>query len=685
MSDRQIGKYKIIEEVGRGGFGTVYRARDTLLDREVALKVLHPQLLIDPDFLARFQQEARTAAALKHPHIVTIHELGEAEGVWYIAMEFLEGRPLDRLIRSEGSLAPDQALTIARDIGAALDYAHGRRLVHRDVKPSNILIDAEGWATLTDFGLVRAALLSTLSTTMGLIGTPAYMSPEQCEGEELDGRSDLYALGVVLYETLTGKVPFRAETPLAVMRGHTDKAPPSPRDLNPALAMEVEPVLLKALAKKRDERYQSGAALADALDQALQAGTKGAAQAERLADLAGQAQAALQAKDWTGVLAACQEIATVDPSYPDLPALRAQVEGGQRRQAQETAEQERQARLTRLYEQIVARERSGDWAGVVELARQLEAEQPGYRDVAKRLSKADSRLKEEAESAQRKLAERERQAEKASQDQAAKDGLATPSTTTARSRLPGWIWIVAGTLVVAALAIALSSGGFHVGPKAEPVRATDTPQSQQVAELSPSTPPTATPRPSATATVTPTSKPTNTATPWPTATYTRTPTRTPRPTATFTRTPTRTLRPTATRTRTPTPTSKPKPKATAGPKALVSVTVRVNALDDWQGTGVQVKQGQTLDIRYLSGEWYACPGCYCTADGWDWIDNCCGVDFRFCGLIGRLNAPYQSPFGIGSHKSFVAPVDGELQLRMNDSDRPDNSGSITVQVQVFAP
>jgi serine/threonine protein kinase len=269
MDTRQVGKYKIVEEIGRGGFGTVYRARDTMLDRVVALKVLHPQLMVDPTFLARFQQEARAAANLKNPHIVTIYDLGETEGVWYIAMEYLAGRPLDRMISQEGPLEPERALAIARDIGAALDHAHGQGLVHRDVKPSNIVVAADGSATLTDFGLVRAALMSTVSTAMGLIGTPAYMSPEQCEGQELDGRSDLYALGVVLYEMLTGQVPFQADTPLAVMRGHADKPPPPPRKLNPELPAGVEAVVLKALAKGRGDRYQSGEELAAALKGAL--------------------------------------------------------------------------------------------------------------------------------------------------------------------------------------------------------------------------------------------------------------------------------------------------------------------------------------------------------------------------------------------------------------------------------
>ncbi len=271
MSTRRVGKYEILDEIGRGGFGTVYRARDTMLDRVVALKVLHPQLLVDPTFLTRFQQEARTAARLNHPYIVTIHELGETEGVWHIAMAFLPGRPLDRIMREEGPLEPERALTVARDIGAALDHAHSLDLVHRDVKPSNIIVGDDGHATLTDFGLVRAALQSTLSTTMGLIGTPTYMSPEQCEGEELDGRSDLYALAVVLYEMLTGRAPFQADTPLAVMRGHADKPPPPPRALNPRLSEPLEAVLLRSLAKDRAARYASGAGLAEALEQALQA------------------------------------------------------------------------------------------------------------------------------------------------------------------------------------------------------------------------------------------------------------------------------------------------------------------------------------------------------------------------------------------------------------------------------
>jgi len=212
MSDsapEKLGKYKIIEEVGRGGFAAVYKAVDTTLDRTVALKVLAPHLLWDPTFVQRFQWEAKVAANLDHPHIVTIHEVSQIEGVYLIAMQFLEGRTLSQILEAEGPLPVSQVQAIIEQIASALDYAHARGFVHRDVKPSNIIVSEDGQATLTDFGLVKAGEGTKLSTTGVVFGTPEYMSPEQAEGEKLDARSDVYSLGVVLFEMLAGRPPLR--------------------------------------------------------------------------------------------------------------------------------------------------------------------------------------------------------------------------------------------------------------------------------------------------------------------------------------------------------------------------------------------------------------------------------------------------------------------------------------------
>jgi WD40 repeat protein len=269
---RRIGRYEILEEIGRGGFAVVYRARDTVLDRIVALKVLHPQLTIDSKFIQRFYQEARTAAGLHHPNIVTVHEVGEDQGLHYLAMALLPGRTLDEwLDRVKGPLPPGQVVSITVQIASALDLIHQRGLMHRDVKPNNIMVDEEGQATLLDFGIVRAAEGTRLTTTMTLLGTPEYMSPEQARGEEMDARSDVYALGVVVYQMCTGREPFSATSPIVVLRLHVDEPPPPPQELNPRLSPEVVRVLSKALAKDRDARYQTAGEMAQALREAVEA------------------------------------------------------------------------------------------------------------------------------------------------------------------------------------------------------------------------------------------------------------------------------------------------------------------------------------------------------------------------------------------------------------------------------
>ncbi|NIO69140.1 MAG: protein kinase, partial [Anaerolineae bacterium] len=270
----KFGKYKIIEEVGRGGFADVYKAIDTTLDRTVALKFLEPRLLREPTFVERFQREAKLAANLKHPNIVIIHEFGWEAGTVYMAMEFLEGRTLKEVILEEGALPPGRIVNMVGQMASALDYAHRRGLVHRDIKPSNIMVRADGHVTVMDFGIAKAATLTAWTTTGRIFGTPEYMSPEQAEGKALDARSDVYSLGVVVYEMITGKVPFSGTTPLSIMRGHADKPPPRPSGINPDVSSVVEAVLLKALAKKREERYQSAGEMARALKEAIEARAK---------------------------------------------------------------------------------------------------------------------------------------------------------------------------------------------------------------------------------------------------------------------------------------------------------------------------------------------------------------------------------------------------------------------------
>lgn len=220
--------------------------------------------------MQRFHQEAQAAAGLHHPHIVTVYEVGEEAGQHCLAMAFLPGRTLDELA-SEGPLPVEPVISIIEQVAEAVDAIHGQGLVHRDVKPGNIMVDDSGWATLLDFGIVRAAQGTRLTTTMTVLGTPEYMAPEQAEAEqadEIDWRADIYALGVVAYELLVGRAPFTGASPMAVLYKHVHEPPPTPTAVNPDLPPGLEPVLLKALAKRREERFQRAGVFAAALHEA---------------------------------------------------------------------------------------------------------------------------------------------------------------------------------------------------------------------------------------------------------------------------------------------------------------------------------------------------------------------------------------------------------------------------------
>ena len=288
--DTLVGKnldqtYRIDQVLGRGGMGTVYRARDVNLNRDVAIKVMHQQFTGDQGFRARFLQEARAIAALDHPGIVQVYAIGQAQGLLYIVMDFIPGQTLHawlkRLADEHKLISLDESLRVVRRIAWALHYAHEKGVLHRDIKPANIMLkpndpamqgegDLPFHPVLTDFGLAKLAEGGLQTQTGTTMGTPAYMSPEQCLGYEPDRRADIYALGILLYELVTGRVPFAAKSLTEAIRMHTQEPPPPPRSVNPNLPVEVENVVLRALAKRKEDRYATAREMADALQGALE-------------------------------------------------------------------------------------------------------------------------------------------------------------------------------------------------------------------------------------------------------------------------------------------------------------------------------------------------------------------------------------------------------------------------------
>jgi basic membrane protein A len=269
LTGKQLGPYQIVAPLGEGGMAAVFRAYQPGMERYVALKILPRHFADDPEFAARFQREARILAQLQHPHILPVFDYGQVEGYSFIVMPFVPSGTLTDSMQGQPLPLPRIRQVISQ-VGDALSYAHGRGLVHRDVKPSNVLIDESGNCLLTDFGLARMVEASVNLTSIGTImGTPAYMSPEQGSGSKIDSRSDIYSLGIILYEMATGRVPYRAETPVAVVFMHTSAPLPLPRSVNPDLPEAVERVILKALARNPDDRYQTAEDLVAALKRAI--------------------------------------------------------------------------------------------------------------------------------------------------------------------------------------------------------------------------------------------------------------------------------------------------------------------------------------------------------------------------------------------------------------------------------
>jgi beta-lactam-binding protein with PASTA domain/predicted Ser/Thr protein kinase len=250
------GRYRIVRKLGSGGMADVYLAEDEELGRRIAIKILNDRHANDEQFVERFRREAKNAAGLSHPNIVSIYDRGEAEGTYYIAMEYLDGRSLKELVVARGPLPIGDAIDATRQVLAALRFAHRKGVVHRDIKPHNVMADADGRLKVTDFGIARAGV-SQMTEAGSIIGTAQYLSPEQARGAAVDQRSDLYSVGVVLYEMLTGKTPFTGETPVEIAMKHLSDPPRPPSLERPDISPDLDMVVLRALAKSPDDRFQT--------------------------------------------------------------------------------------------------------------------------------------------------------------------------------------------------------------------------------------------------------------------------------------------------------------------------------------------------------------------------------------------------------------------------------------------
>src|SRR5437763_2252833 len=266
------GRYTVVRKLGAGGMANVYLAEDQELGRRVAIKILNERHANDEQFVERFRREAKNAAALSHPNIVSIYDRGEAEGTYYIAMEYLEGRSLKELIVARGPAPLTVSVEYARQILSALRFAHRHGIVHRDIKPHNVLVDAEGRVKVTDFGIARAGT-SQMTEAGSIVGTAQYLSPEQARGTNVDQRSDVYSLGIVLYELLTGTVPFNGDTPVEIAMKHLSTLAEPPSAKRPEMPRDLDLIVMRALAKDPADRYQD----AEEMDADLERFARGAA------------------------------------------------------------------------------------------------------------------------------------------------------------------------------------------------------------------------------------------------------------------------------------------------------------------------------------------------------------------------------------------------------------------------
>lgn len=387
----QLGKYKILHEIGKGGFATVYEAQDTRLGRRVALKVISGEFSQDESFSRRFEQEATAAASLHHPHIVTIYDYGSLEGLSYLAMRLINGQTLRDYLDAQKRLSLEKALPVLSQLADALDYLKDRRLVHRDLKPGNVMLEEKGGllsVTLTDFGLVRSLERSVAITqSEGILGTPAYLAPEQVDPTqwgEITPLTDVYSLGVMAYEMLVGQLPFEGQL-IALLRAHSDTPPPPP-DLDE----DLSEVLLNALVKSPAQRYESAGAMVSALQEvAAQKQHKGVQQVT-LEDLIKQVNEAHAAGAWLRVQMLCVQIMQIERNHPDALRLMAEATQGLQHETDEALT--RQWREKRYDEgsRLMAEE---NWLMAAEAFTDVADSEPNFRDVQVKLAQAREELR----------------------------------------------------------------------------------------------------------------------------------------------------------------------------------------------------------------------------------------------------------------------------------------------------
>jgi tRNA A-37 threonylcarbamoyl transferase component Bud32 len=452
-----LGRYTVRAELGRGGFATVYRAFDTSLEREVALKVLHPQLLTDRTFAQRFRKEARALAGMRHPNIITVFEVGEADGRLYISMELAQGPSLAQAIADRGRFPWNETLAILKPVCDALDYAHAQGIVHRDLKPANILLDKERGALLTDFGFARIMGESSVSMSLsgGILGTPAYIAPEVWELEAAKPAADIYALGCIIYEMLTGQVLFAGKTPMQTMRAHDQGPQLSP---TPAWSADVpaslEVILQRALARRPGDRYPSAGAVWQALND-LETEAQAKQQTDGRAAAAAQwrteTEAALASGEWSVARMAVGRWLAISPDDPAAQAARAEIE---RRQAATQADRAAKERAQREAGERARQE--AQRKAQEEAARKAQEEQIRQAREAARL--AEQRLRQEQEQSRaRAVAQPQREpSSRAAQEAAAP----LPPTIVrpvpgSKRRIPVWVWLGGGAVLLACVVCGL--------------------------------------------------------------------------------------------------------------------------------------------------------------------------------------------------------------------------------------